>query len=41
MVVIPGADHFFEGQLDLLGETILEFLASLPSVPRAVAEAPA
>jgi alpha/beta superfamily hydrolase len=41
MVVIPGTDHFFEGQLERLGETILEFLASLPSAPRAVAEAPA
>ena len=32
MVVIPGADHFFEGQLELLGETISDFLASLPAV---------
>ncbi len=31
MVVIPGADHFFEGQLDLVGETIAGFLASLPA----------
>ena len=31
MVVIPGADHFFEGQLELLGETIREFLVSLPA----------
>ena len=31
MVVVPGADHFFEGQLDLLGETIREFLVSLPA----------
>src|SRR5262245_21096365 len=31
MVVIPGADHFFEGQLDLVGETISGFLASLPA----------
>src|SRR5262245_36640232 len=30
LVVIPGADHFFEGQLELLGETIAGFLASLP-----------
>ncbi len=29
MVVIPGADHFFEGQLELLGETVADFLASL------------
>lgn len=38
MVVIPGADHFFEGQLDLLGETILEFLASLPVTATPAAE---
>ena len=31
LVVIPGADHFFEGQLDLVGETIAQFLASLPA----------
>jgi alpha/beta superfamily hydrolase len=31
MAVIPGADHFFEGQLDLLFETIAGFLASLPA----------
>ena len=40
MVVIPGADHFFEGQLELLGETIAGFLASLPAV-RARSETPA
>jgi uncharacterized protein len=28
--VFPGADHFFEGQLDALGEAILHFLSSLP-----------
>ena len=33
MAVIPGADHFFEGQLERLGETISDFLASLPAVP--------
>ncbi len=39
MVVIPGADHFFEGQLERLGETISDFLASLPAVPvRAASE---
>ena len=31
MVVIPGADHFFEGRLELLGETVAGFLASLPA----------
>jgi len=42
MVVIPGADHFFEGQLERLGETISDFLASLPAVPvRAASETPA
>ena len=40
MVVIPGADHFFEGQLELLGETIAAFLAGLHA-PRAESEAPA
>jgi alpha/beta superfamily hydrolase len=40
MVVIPGADHFFEGQLELLFETIANFLASLPA-RRAPSEAPA
>jgi uncharacterized protein len=40
MVVIPGADHFFEGQLDLLGETISGFLASLPA-ERSATGAPA
>lgn len=29
MVVVPGADHFFEGALETLGEIIAEFLASL------------
>ena len=40
MVVIPGADHFFEGQLDLLGETIRDFLVSLPA-DKAATGAPA
>ncbi len=40
MVVIPGADHFFEGRLELLAETIVGFLAGLPT-PRPKAEAPA
>lgn len=39
MVVIPGADHFFEGQLDLLGETIAGFLGSLAAAPVAEARA--
>ncbi len=30
MVVIPGADHFFEGRLEVLGETIAGFLDALP-----------
>ncbi len=41
MVVIPGADHFFEGQLDVLGETVMNFLASLPAAPRPAVETPA
>ena len=40
LVVIPGADHFFDGQLELLGETIAAFLAGLPAA-RAASEAPA
>ena len=40
MAVIPGADHFFAGQLDLVGETIAEFLASLPA-ERSATGAPA
>ncbi len=40
MVVIPGAGHFFEGELEILGETIAEFLASLPA-SRTASEAPA
>jgi alpha/beta superfamily hydrolase len=40
MVVIPGADHFFEGQLEILADTISGFLASLPA-GRATSEAPA
>jgi uncharacterized protein len=39
-VVIPGTDHFFEGQLELLGETIADFLASLPA-GRTLSGAPA
>jgi hypothetical protein len=31
VVVVPRADHFFEGRLDALGEAIAEFLAGLPS----------
>lgn len=30
LVVIPGADHFFEGKLEQLGEAIEGFLAELP-----------
>ncbi len=41
MVVIPGAGHFFEGQLELLGETIADFLASLAPAERPAAGAPA
>jgi alpha/beta superfamily hydrolase len=41
MVVLPNADHFFEGQLERLGETIAEFLASLAAAPRPAAGAPA
>jgi len=40
MVVIPGAGHFFEGQLELVGETIAEFLAALPA-PRVASSTPA
>jgi alpha/beta superfamily hydrolase len=40
MVVIPGTDHFFDGQLELLFETIVGFLASLPA-RREPSEAPA
>lgn len=29
LVVVPGADHFFEGALESVGEAILEFLAGL------------
>lgn len=29
MVVVPGADHFFEGALETVGEDISEFLAGL------------
>jgi alpha/beta superfamily hydrolase len=44
VVVIPGADHFFEGQLEVLAEAIAGFLATLriaPVAPAAsAAEAP-
>lgn len=40
VVVIPGAGHFFEGELEVLGETIAGFLASLPAAA-APSEAPA
>jgi alpha/beta superfamily hydrolase len=30
VVIVPGADHFFEGRLDALGAAISEFLAALP-----------
>lgn len=30
IVEVPGADHFFEGRLDVLEEAITSFLASLP-----------
>jgi len=30
VVIVPGADHFFEGRLDALGEAIAGFLAGLP-----------
>jgi alpha/beta superfamily hydrolase len=39
VVVIPGADHFFDGQLEVLAEAIAGFLAALPS--RSASEAPA
>jgi uncharacterized protein len=41
VVVIPDADHFFEGQLEALGETIADFLASLDPAPRQASEASA
>jgi pimeloyl-ACP methyl ester carboxylesterase len=37
--VFPGADHFFEGSLDALGEAIFRFLSSLPRKTSASAEA--
>lgn len=30
VAIVPGADHFFEGRLDALGEALAEFLAGLP-----------
>jgi hypothetical protein len=30
LVVLPGADHFFEGSLEALGGAVEEFLAALP-----------
>lgn len=39
VVVLPGADHFFEGGLEPLGEAIAEFLAVLPDRQRAIAQA--
>ena len=33
VVVIPGADHFFEGQLEVLAEAIAAFLATRPVTP--------
>ncbi|MGH9827768.1 MAG: alpha/beta hydrolase, partial [Blastocatellia bacterium] len=31
LIVVPGADHFFEGKLDKLGEAISDFLrATIP-----------
>ncbi len=41
MVVVPGADHFFEGQLEALGETIAGFLALLEPAARRAWQAPA
>ena len=35
IVIVPGADHFFEGRLDELAEAIGRFLASLPIRARA------
>ena len=31
VVVIPGADHFFDGQLEVLGEALAAFLTTLPA----------
>lgn len=30
VVIVPGADHFFEGKLDKLEEAVTDFLATLP-----------
>jgi uncharacterized protein len=30
VVIVPGADHFFEGRLDALGGAVADFLAGLP-----------
>src|SRR5262245_46984462 len=40
LVVLPGADHFFEGSLELLAESIGRFLSSLPERTSAAAGAP-
>ena len=34
VVVVPGADHFFEGALDTVGEAITEFLTGLRTAGR-------
>jgi alpha/beta superfamily hydrolase len=39
VAVFPGADHFFNGSLDALGETIFRFVSSLPQGGEARAEA--
>jgi alpha/beta superfamily hydrolase len=39
MVVLPGADHFFEGSLEALGEVIGDFLSALPDRGHAAAGA--
>ena len=33
VVIVPGADHFFEGRLDALGDAVAEFLAQV-AAPR-------
>jgi hypothetical protein len=38
-VILPGADHFFEGQLDPLGEAIREFLDAMAIPPAQRVEA--
>lgn len=39
LVVVPGADHFFEGRLEAVGGAIGEFLSALPDRGRAAAGA--